>query len=118
MSRLLLRHFLSCDSISQPVHACFGLNPRLNVSFCYLRGNLAIEPCSWTHPQTWANRVPAYLAFGVVVPAVWLALTIVVYRRVRTSRARWLFALAPIAFVYALGALILGIGALIKPGRW
>ena len=56
--------------------------------------------------------------FGALIPTIWLALTIAYYRRVRTKNARWLLALAPIAFIYLLGALVLGIGVVIKPGRW
>jgi len=56
--------------------------------------------------------------FGVLVPAIWLALAIAYYRRARTKRARWLFALTPVALIYPLGALILALAALVKPGRW
>src|SRR5215467_8294679 len=69
-------------------------------------------------PKPGLSEFLLIFAFGGVVPAVWLALTIIIYRRMRTKRARWLFALAPVAFVYALGALVLGIGLFVKPGRW
>lgn len=66
-------------------------------------------------------RVGEALFFGLVgalIPALWLGLTIAYYRRVRTKKSKWLFALAPIAFVYPLAALLLAIAVVVKPGRW
>ena len=60
-----------------------------------------------------------FFAFaGALIPAIWLGATIAYYRRVRTKSAKWLFALTPIAFIYPLGALLLAIAVLVKPGRW
>lgn len=52
---------------------------------------------------------------GALLPAIWLAITIVYYRRTRT---KWIFALTPCAFVYAIAALVLMLAVGIKPGRW
>jgi len=52
---------------------------------------------------------------GALLPAIWLASAIVYYRR---TRKKWIFALTPCAFVYAIAALVLMITVGIKPGRW
>jgi len=69
-------------------------------------------------PTPGAKEAFFLLFFGVVFPVAWLVATIAYYRRVHTKNARWLFALTPIALIYPLGALVLGIGVLLKPGRW
>jgi hypothetical protein len=69
----------------------------------------------------WSARMGEALFFtlaGGLIPAIWLGATIAYYRRVRTKAAKWLFALTPVAFLYPLGALLLAIAVLVKPGRW
>ena len=59
-----------------------------------------------------------FVCLGVLIPAIWLSITIAYYRRVQTKAAKWLFALTPVAFIYPLGGLLLLIATLLKPGRW
>ena len=80
-----------------------------------------VPPLSLLNDLNLASRTGEALFFGVfgaAVPLLWLVVTIAYFRRVRTRRAKWLFAMLPAAFLYPLAAVARVIATWVKPGRW
>jgi hypothetical protein len=81
----------------------------------------ALPPRSLVNDANLSHKIGEAVFFGVLavlVPLLWLIATLAYYRRLRTKAAKWLFALTPLAMMYPLGALILAVAVLLKPGRW
>lgn len=93
-------------------------NRGLLIASCVLA---ALPPLSLLNDGNWSHQIGEAVFFallGVAVPALWLIASLKYFRRQPPPRPRWIFVLAPLAFGYPLGVLILGIAVLLKPGRW
>lgn len=77
------------------------------------------EVVMWISWRVWqSSAINLSLIAASLFSLVWLTASIKYYRRVRTPKARWVFALSPVAFWPLLLLLIFVIGVVAGRGHW